>query len=247
MTETKAEKITDWHYATNGTQTGPVSFDEIVNAIKSGVITLNTKVWNGEGEWKKAGKTMLAEYFTPTDSTIPPPLAGEDIDNKFMWLLVSVPIIGVIIDLIAGTTLMFPSIIANVALCMLDEKKLKSAGHETPVHWSVFIVPIYLWKRTKLLSHQKHYFSAWVAVFFISIVLSVAGEEAAIEEAACPIVSDIIKSQLSGVARCMNVIIDEEVTTGFYRATATLNNGNELYITIEEKSSGMIHVQIPDQ
>jgi hypothetical protein len=239
--------MTTWHYVEGGAQVGPLTLDEVKGAISAGKITPSTKVWPGEGDWTHASETLLSEFFSVREPTTPPPLAGEDIDNKFMWILVAVPIIGAIIDLIAGTVLFLPSIIANIALCMLDEKKLKAAGHAAPVHWSVFIVPIYIWKRATLLNHKKHYFGAWVAAFVLSIFLDIGSTQAAIEEAACPIVTDIIKEQLYGSARCMSVTIDKEVTTGFYKATATLDNGNELSITIEEKDNGMIYVQVPNQ
>lgn len=239
--------MTTWHYVEGGAQVGPLTLDEVKGAISAGKITPSTKVWSGEGDWTHASETLLSEFFDVRKSTTPPPLAGDDIDNKFMWILVTVPILGAIIDLIAGTVLFLPSIIANIALCMLDEKKLKAAGHSALVHWSVFIVPIYIWKRATLLSHKKHYFGAWVAAFVLSIFLDIGGTQSAIEEAACPIVTDIIKEQLYGSARCMDVTIDKEVTTGFYKATATLDNGNELSITIEEKDNGMIYVQVPNQ
>ncbi len=226
---------------------GPLTIDEMKAAVSDGKITPSTKVWPGEGDWIHASETLLSEFFGVHEATTPPPLAGEDIDNKFMWVLATVPIIGAIIDLIAGTVLFLPSIIANIALCLLDVRKLKAAGHAVPVLWFVFLVPVYIWKRATLLNHKKHYFGAWVAAFVLSILIDIGGDQAAIEEAACPIVTDIIKEQLYGSARCMGVAIDKEVTTGFYKATATLDNGNELLITIEERDDGMIYVQIPNQ
>lgn len=239
--------MTTWYYVESGAQVGPLTLDEVKVAISTGKITPSTKVWLGEGDWTHASETLLSEFFGVRESTTPPPLAGDDIDNKFMWILVTIPIIGAIIDLIAGTILFLPSIIANIALCMLDEKKLKAAGHSAPVHWSVFIVPIYIWKRATLLSHKKHYFCAWVAAFFLSIFLDIGGTQAAIEEAACPIVTDIIRKQFYGSAKCMDVTIDKEVTAGFYKATATMDNGNELSIVIEEKDNGMIYVKVPNR
>lgn len=236
-----------WHYVENGIQVGPLTIEEMKSAIGDGKITPSTKVWPGEGNWVHASETLLSEFFWAHTSTAPPPLAGEDIDNKFMWILVTVPIIGAIIDVIAGTTLFLPSIVANIVLCMLDEKKLKAAGHAAPEHWSVFIVPVYIWKRATLLNHKKYYFGAWVTAFVLSIMIDIGGNQVAIEESACPIVTDIIKEQLYGSARCMGVTIDKEVSTGFYKATATLDSGNELLITIEERDDGMIYVQIPNQ
>ncbi|WP_370598635.1 DUF4339 domain-containing protein [Plesiomonas shigelloides] len=236
-----------WHYVENGVQVGPLTIDEMKKAINDGKIIASTKVWPGHGDWVHASETLLSEFLCKHETATPPPLLGEDIDNRFMWILVAVPVIGALIDLIAGTTLFIPTIVANIVLCILDEKKLKAAGHLSPVHWSVFIVPVYIWKRTILLNHKKHYFAAWIAAFVLSIILSIGGSQAAIEDAACPVVTDIIKQQLYGTAKCVDVTIDKELKTGFYKATATLDNGNELKITIKEKDNGMIYVQIPNQ
>ena len=239
--------MTTWHYVEHGAQVGPLTMDEMKDAIKNKKVTASTKVWPGEGDWIHASETLLSEFFYNRETTTPPPLASEDIDNRFMCILVAVPIAGVIIDLIAGATLFLPSIIANIVLCMLDEKKLKAAGHTAPAHWSIFIVPIYIWKRATLLNQKKHYFSAWVTAFIISIILSMSGAQADIEDAACPIVTDIIKKQFYGSSQCIDVTIDRELKNGFYIATATLDNGNELSITIEERDNDMIYVRIPRQ
>jgi hypothetical protein len=239
--------MTTWHYVEAGAPVGPLTMDEMKTAINDGKITPSTKVWSGEGEWTHASETLLAELFIIPDSTTPPPLAGEDVDNTFMWILVTIPLVSSLLDLALATTLIFPAILANIALCVVDERKLKKAGHKAPVNWAVFIVPIYLWKRAELLNHKKYYFSAWVLVFALSIMLDINNVQGVLADSACPVVTDIIKEQLYGTAKCMKVNIDSEVTTGFYKATAILDNGNELYITIEEQDDGMIYVQIPDQ
>lgn len=238
--------MTSWHYAVNGAQVGPVTLEDMKAAISEGKISRPTKVWNGEGDWQPAGDTQLAEHFPAPDTATPPPLHGDDVDNRFMWILVAVPIVGAFLDIAFGLIHLIPVIDANIALCILDEKKLKAAGHKSPVHWSVFIVPVYLWKRADVLKHKKHYFGAWMAAFVLSMFIGTAGAQGMIEDTACPIVTDIVQNQLYGSAECKAVTIEEEVTSGFYRATAILDNGNELRITIEEDGD-MIYVQIPNQ
>ncbi|WP_163833395.1 DUF4339 domain-containing protein [Spartinivicinus ruber] len=239
--------MTQWHYAVNGEQIGPVSIDDIKVAVNAGKITTSTKVWNGKGDWKPAKETRLFDILKSADPAIPPPLASEDVANNFIWILIVVPILGVTIDFIIGTVLIFPSFIANTILCIMDIRKLKAAGYIAPNHWTVFIVPVYIWKRATLLNHKRNYFYSWIASFFLSIFLAISGARLIIEEAACPIVTDIIKSQLYSSAKCMGVSINKEVTTGFYKATATLDNGYDINITIEEKDNGMIYIRIPNQ
>lgn len=241
------QETLNWYYAIGGEQVGPVSIKEMQRLAENGKIKLETKVWNGEGDWKLASATELVNLFSQPASIVPPPLTGSDIDNKFIWAVVVVPIIGAIIELIVGTELVWLYIAANIVCCVLDERKLKAAGQKAPTNWMVFLVPVYLWKRADLLNHKKHYFWAWIAAFVLSIMISMGGSQAMIEEAACPVVTDIIKSKLFGSATCKAVTITDEVSSGFYRAIATLNNGNELRITIEERDDGQIYVQIPNQ
>lgn len=241
------EETGNWYYAKRGEQVGPISLQEMQALVGSGMISTATKVWNGEGDWQSAKDTELAGLFTPAAANVPPPLSGTDIDNRYIWAVVAVPVVGVIIELVAGMELVWLYIAANIACCVLDEHKLNAAGHKSPTNWMVFLVPVYLWKRAELLGQKKHYFWAWIAAFALSILIGIGGTQAIIEEAACPAVTDILKNQFSASAECKAVNISEEVSSGFYKATAILNNGNELRITIEDKGDGQIYVVIPNQ
>lgn len=242
------ENSKSWYYAQKGEQIGPLTLEEIQNHANEGTISPETKVWLGEGDWIAAKDTVLNSFFPKQKpSNSPPPLTGGDIDNKFIWIVVAVPIAGVFIELLAGKELAWVYIIANIICCVLDERKLAKAGHKAPANWMAFIVPVYLWQRANLLRQKKHYFLAWLAAFVLSIAIGVGGHQSVVEDAACPVVTDIIKGQLNGSAVCKKVKISEEVSDGFYKATAMLDNGNDLTITIEERKGGQIYVQIPRQ
>lgn len=241
------EEVANWHYAMNGKQEGPVSYQEMKDLIEAGTIGLETKVWSGEGDWKPAQNSLLSDLFIKPETNIPPPLTGADVDNKFIWAVVAVPVLGVIVELIAGTELIWLYIAANIVCLVLDEKKLKAAGQKAPVNWMIFVVPVYLWKRAGLLKQKKYYFWGWIAAFVLSIMIGIGGTQAMLEESACPVVTDIIKTQLFGSATCKAVSITDEVSDGFYKAVATLDNGNELRITIEHRDDETIYVQIPSQ
>lgn len=243
------EDAINWYYAKSGEPVGPISFQEMQGLVVDGVITSATKVWNGAGDWRAAKETELSHLLgkPESDAKEPPPLTGSDVDNKYIWAIVAVPIVGVIIELIAGTELVWIYIAANIACCVLDERKLEGAGQKSPTNWMAFLVPLYLWKRAELLNQKKHYFWAWIVAFSFSILIGIGGNQAMIEEAACPVVTDIIQRQLFGSATCKAVNISEEISNGFYLAIATLDNGNNLRITIEEREDGQIYVQIPNQ
>jgi len=85
-----------------------------------------------------------------------------------------------------------------------------------------------------------------LAVFIAIAWISSPGIESTLEKESVGLVSQILEENLgAGAATCKAVKIDEEVTDGFYKATATLDNGNDLRITIEHKDNGEIYVQVP--
>ena len=61
---------------------------------------------------------------------------------------------------------------------------------------------------------------------------------------ACSTVTEIIDEQLNSDTTCKRVDIDEEVSEGFYLATAILSNGKKIEIAITEEDDDMIYVEI---
>lgn len=238
-----ASLTNNWHYAMGGQTFGPLEFDELAKKAEKEEITKDTRVWPGEGEWLSAQSTSLGAYFPEEEvSTAPPPLTGENIDNKYVWAVAAVPIVGAVLEFLLadtlglGTLLLF--LLPNIALCSLDERKLKKAGHKKPDKFWVFIVPVYLWKRAGLVNQNRSYFWAWVVVFALSIVLSDVVfadiDREIVAESACETVSDIIRDNYGRTAQCKAVEIQNEIKPGFYNGQAFLDNGNVLPITIEE-------------
>ena len=97
------------------------------------------------------------------------------------------------------------------------------------------------------LKKRKIFYYIFSGVIALFLVLSfVLGEMNNIEEAVRPIVTEIIQEQLFATdIECEKVTIDETVSNGFYKATAVLNNGEEIKITIKEMSDGQMKVLIP--
>ncbi|NQD72933.1 DUF4339 domain-containing protein [Pseudomonas sp. CM27] len=233
-----------WYYALNGSRQGPFTLEQMHGFASTSAIQPETKVWQGAGDWVELKETVLASSIPKPVG--PPPLAATDIDNRFVWALVGVQLVGGVIELISGAAIWWAFVILNIGLCIADERRLKAAGHSAPATWWALIVPGYLWKRAVLLGHKKNYFFAWIAAFVVSIALAAAGGDSAIEDAACPLVTDIIHKQLFQRSSCIAVTIDDEPSSGFYRATALLDNGNEIDITIQKKGDN-IFVQVPRQ
>ncbi|ANI28974.1 hypothetical protein PL78_03860 [Yersinia entomophaga] len=80
----------------------------------------------------------------------------------------------------------------------------------------------------------------------IGVMTVVASERAELETSACSVLTEILQWQLDSNATCKKVTIDEEVTEGFYRAHAVLDNGNEMLITLEQRNN-QIYVVVPEQ
>lgn len=231
-----------WYYALNGSRHGPFTFEQMQGFLSSSGIGADTKVWPGEGDWISLKDTDLAKSIQRPSG--PPPLAATEIDNRFVWALVAVQLIGGVIEYLSGVSIWWVFVIFNVGLCVVDEKRLKAAGHAAPQSFWALLIPVYLWKRAALLSQKKHYFYGWLAAFVISIGLGMVGGESAIEEAACPLVTDIIHKQFYQSSSCVAVTIEEELKSGLYRASAILDNGNEINITIEKKGEQIV-VRVP--
>jgi len=236
-----------WYYADGGKRVGPIPRSELEDLIRAGKVEGATSVWSGEGDWCPAKDTELAGLFSPAEGT-PPPLAGGDVDNRFVWLAVAVPLVGVIVELatgLGGGEALGLYLIANIVCCVLDERRLKAAGHEAPNSGWAVLVPAYLWMRAGHLKQKRHYFWAWVAAFAVSILVGMEGNLAIVEESAVPLVTQLLQDELgSDASACKAIEIVKEVSEGFYKAKATLANGNDIDITIERQGEDELFVQI---
>lgn len=233
-----------WYYTKNGARNGPFTTEQMKGFTASSTITPETKVWAGSGDWVSLKETELAGSVPHVSG--PPPLAPADVDNRFVWSLVGIQLFGALMALFFSVNIGWLVLMANIGLCVADEKNLKAAGYDAPHLGWTLLIPVYLWKRATILGQKKNYFYAWIIVFVISMIAGSISHESAIEKSACPIVTDIIHHQFYGKASCIAVTIDDEPRDDFYRATAVLDNGNELDITIEKKGD-QIYVRVPQQ
>ena len=77
-------------------------------------------------------------------------------------------------------------------------------------------------------------------------IITGCGEQADLEASAMPLVDQIIKEDLRGEAKCFKVKITEKVDDTHYKATAFLDNGNDLKIMIEDRGE-TVAVTVPEQ
>ena len=67
---------------------------------------------------------------------------------------------------VESAQLFLVTVILNIALSILDERKLRKAGWDTnKIRGMVWLVPVYLFKRAKLLEQNLAYLIVWLVAF----------------------------------------------------------------------------------
>lgn len=163
----------EWHYEVDGVRTGPVTEDEIVGLIAVKKLDRGSFLWRkGLADWTALETTSFHKHFSDT----PPPLTGAAVSNNVVWWLAFAPLVGVLVaGFLSGATdkdidkFWWVTLVLNIALSVADEKKLKQAGHDTGKMGPSFIVPVYLFKRAKILKQSNSYFIVWVVLFSLSL------------------------------------------------------------------------------
>ncbi|HFM2749136.1 TPA: hypothetical protein ACG6YS_004874, partial [Escherichia coli] len=173
----------------------------------------------------------------------------KPLNNTYAWILAFIPIcFGIPNEEYANYAVLIGSL-AAIGLLVADRMAISESGYEPPaILWGIVFIPIYLWKRATITKSSRLPFIIVVTllayVFFIVIPKQ---EDGVIEEAACPVVTTILKEHNgSTAAKCIKVNIDEKVTDKFYRATATLDNGNDINITLELTGNSKFYVRVPN-
>jgi GYF domain 2 len=158
-----------WHVEQNGTRKGPFSATQIADLISSSQLTRDSLCWRpGTAGWTPLSSTSFASKFDHE----PPPLTGAAVSNGLVWTLAFAPLIGEFIaGMLAGasrTTIgkfWWVTLALNIGLSLLDERKLKAAGHDTKKMGGAWLVPVYLYKRSQVLKQNLAYFIVWVVCF----------------------------------------------------------------------------------
>lgn len=162
----------EWHYAIDGHRKGPVSETEISELIKTGAINRDTSVWNASlPDWQPLSASALSLEISG-----PPPLTGAAVNNSIVWALAFCPLYGSFIEGFAAANFKesyhvgAATVILNVVLGLIDEQYLKKAGHDTKAMGGAWLVPIYLYKRAKILRQNNAYFWVWCVLFVLSLL-----------------------------------------------------------------------------
>ena len=71
-----------WYYASHGTSVGPVATDQIQLLIQHGVISRETLVWPGAGEWIAAERSSLASFLGASQPILSPSLGPSPLPAR---------------------------------------------------------------------------------------------------------------------------------------------------------------------
>lgn len=101
----------------------------------------------------------------------------QKVNNTIVWFLAFAPLIGTFLQgFITGAIygddwyyyydkFWLVTVVLNVILSSIDESKLKALGYDTDELGSNWLVPIYLYRRAKMLGHDQAYFWVWIVLF----------------------------------------------------------------------------------
>lgn len=243
-------RVKSYHYiSSDGKTIGPVAEIEVKKLLSEENININTLVWDGNGDWKPIKDTELAEGTGSITPPPPPPppqnLSTENNSrdpvaptNNLAWGIAISAFFSVISGLIAY--------IAAIIMAFLDHKKCQEKGINISPKWMIFIPLLYLWKRSKTFKDNKRIFLVGCAgtVIFIVLLFSEIGDifgNSELEERSCDQVTNMVRfsSSITGLddfggdsIECEYVSIGLQLSDNKYYATAVLNTGHEVDITI---------------
>lgn len=185
MSESNTPNDNLWFYEDDGQRKGPFSSNQIIDFVKNSTIHSKTLIWKkGLSDWIAIEST---EFNVHAISTTPPPLYGDKVNNNIVWVLAFAPLIGYTIEWIIAGLLQkneyaanlamennkywFVTVILNIGLALIDEKRLQSAGHNTEKFkgWA-WIVPVYLYQRSKATHQNLSYFITWIVCFVLTLI-----------------------------------------------------------------------------
>jgi hypothetical protein len=162
-----------WYYTLLGRRLGPVSEAEVVNLLENSTLDGSTLVWReGLNDWIPVNQTAIK-----WTRKAPPPLTGSAVGSGLVWVIAVAPILGALLEKVVEESsgrpphsFWFITLLINLALCVIDSLAIKRAGHNTSSFggWA-WLVPVYLFKRSKALKQSPAYFVTWLVCFVVSL------------------------------------------------------------------------------
>lgn len=100
--------------------------------------------------------------------------------NWTAWAIACAPVLGAILEAMlakmlghASSFLFLVTLGLNIFLCSLDAKALQARGYSEEQLGNIFLIPIYLFNRAKLLSEKPAYAILWCVLFGLQLLGSI--------------------------------------------------------------------------
>ena len=170
-----------WHYTDHdGIRHGPVEAESLKDMIQRKILNGSEYVWTNQfgPDWKLLAGT---ELWQETGQV--PPLPVESINGAFAWSLAVAPLLYALIERAIFDNfnltenrkfllLMILFTLANYILSYFDAKMIKRTGNSPPsLGWGTFLVPAYLWLRSRKLRTDQYPLVVWIVLFIVSLAI----------------------------------------------------------------------------
>lgn len=173
-----------WHYEQSGQRKGPVTQAEMHVMIEKGALTHGSLVWRaGMLAWSPVEDTELRSQLL---QGTPPPLSGDAINNSVVWLLALSPVLIELLRyfialiatggnearadrLVSQNAFWVVGPMVSIALSYWDVSVLKKAGVNAQLLGQAWLVPVYLFKRSKALAQSPAYAWVWIGLFVLGL------------------------------------------------------------------------------
>jgi len=131
----------------------------------------------------KGGEPMKSDAIQQPESSLEhnasPEYTAGPVSNLIIWILALSPTAGIFFELTGFVLLglpvpILPDIVVialSIYLGYADRKKLTAIGHDTSRMGPPWLVPVYLFKRARILKHNLSYLIVWCGLCGVLFLL----------------------------------------------------------------------------
>ena len=128
----------------------------------------------------EAATESVSAPVPAAEAAAAPQVSAEDASTNRLiaWLIACVPLMGSLIELLTGLgeasfgASAFLYCVLNSIFCSIDESRLKKQGFDTSScswFWGALLVPVYIYRRARLVGDDNSYFIGWFVMLGFSI------------------------------------------------------------------------------
>ena len=172
--------------------------------------------------------------------------------NAYYWVLslmpLSIGVVGIALATLMESTAAYfvsalLSLFVNIALVIADSNELKKSGRDISVWMGFLLIPVYLYRRAKLMGSPQIGLLVWVGALSISFLVdSIASSNVGSMESTDAVESSITSWLLENEYSSADVVVECPETVlskpqANFLCNATSSNGNILFqVTIENEA-----------